>query len=513
MSSSSSFAVKPIEHLIVPSQVPSNDFGPGTKLINDTIHSHLELQRYVLDVADTPHTQRLRDLKQLGTTALVFPGATHDRFSHVVGTSFLSGEFVRGIYANRRDPHGSRLGGLFENEAQFERAVQLVETAGLVHDLGHGPFSHAWDSVFLPKILRHGDAFREHPNMQHEARSVMLFEDLVERNGIDLEKDEVRAICAMIQGGKPSGKDNSSLVPGFAYDVVANSKHGLDLDKLDYIPRDCYSLHLPLGFDSRRLMRFAKVVGEDICFHQKEIYSVYQLYLTRFQLHRTVYNHMTALSLDAMCMDAFLEADEALGLSEAILDPTEFLRLSDSTLTMIEHSREQNLKSARDIIYRIRRRKLYRFVDEGLVPPGSTRKMTEQDVVSRQNNNSGIILRPEDIVIFIVKLNFGCGDRNPVDDVLFFKDWEDQNPRYIGSDFSFVVPKVFEERIVRVYLKKLFADRANELRAMETVKAAFRRCIEDFGFSGILSPMGFALHSSTDGAVSDGSSHSKRLRL
>jgi hypothetical protein len=138
----------------VPSQVPSHS-GERVKLVNDSVHSHLELQSYVLDVLDTPTVQRLRDLKQLGSTYYVFPGASHNRFEHVVGTSFLAGEFVRGLYSNPRDPYIRTQ--VFETARQFSETVKLVEIAGLCHDLGHGPFSHSWDYVFLPKVTRHGD--------------------------------------------------------------------------------------------------------------------------------------------------------------------------------------------------------------------------------------------------------------------------------------------------------------------------------------------------------------------
>lgn len=183
----------------------------------------------------------------------------------------MAGEFVRGLYHNHRDPYIR--GDIFDCERQFEDSVKLVEIAGLCHDLGHGPFSHSWDYTFLPKVTRHGDGFRSHPHMLHEARSIMLFEHMVESNNIDLDRDQIRAVSAIIEGGKPKNPDASSLAPGFIFDVVANSKHGVDVDKLDYISRDVRHLNLPLGFDYKRLMKFAKVVDENICFHRKEIYS------------------------------------------------------------------------------------------------------------------------------------------------------------------------------------------------------------------------------------------------
>jgi deoxynucleoside triphosphate triphosphohydrolase SAMHD1 len=215
---------------------------------------------------------------------------------------------------------------------------------------------------------------------------------------------------------------------------------------------------------------------------------LYAQFLTRYHLHRTVYNHRTALALDAMIMDAFQEADPVLEISDAICDAESFLRLSDSLLIRIEHSREANLGSARAIIDRIRRRRLYRFVDETLLPKGSARRVSERDVVSFQDtSSSGVSLRPEDLLIFTVKLNFGRGLTNPVESVYFFKEWEDSEPVQVTSDqFSFVLPAVFEERIVRIYLTRYFPDRDEERRAMESLKTAFRRCVKSLGLGGHL---------------------------
>lgn len=452
--------------------------GERVKIINDPIHSHLELRAHVLEILDTPAVQRLRDLKQLGGTYLVYPGASHNRFEHSVGVSHLSGSFVRGLYRNRRDPLAS---DLFDNERNFDRGMKLVEVAGLCHDLGHGPFSHMFDHVFLPQVQRHGTTFMDNPHTEHEQRSVMLFEHLIDEQNLDWDREHVRHIGHMIAGNRPSASNPSSLTPRFLYDVVANEPHGIDTDKWDYLSRDVHNLGLPgSGFDHRRLMKFAKVVDSDICFHRKEIFNVYHLFLTRFQLHRTVYNHRAALSIDAMITDALLHADQPLEISDAINDAESFLRLSDSLLYTIEHSRDTNLKAARDIIKRLRYRKLYAFVDECLLPTGTSCKLTEQDITTHQDAAKwGIDLRPQDIVLSKVSLNFGRKDRNPVENVLFFTDWEDTNPSNIPtSKVSYVVPAVFEEKILRLYLRRAF-DTPDELqRAKQAAKHAFRRCVQ-----------------------------------
>jgi deoxynucleoside triphosphate triphosphohydrolase SAMHD1 len=477
------------DDFFITSQVNSAS-GERVKVINDPIHSHIELRSHVLEVLDTPAVQRMRDLKQLGGTYLVYPGASHNRFEHSVGVSHLSGSFVHGLYRNARDPDAA---ALFDNERHFQDAVKLVEVAGLCHDLGHGPFSHMFDHVFLPSVTRHGAAFASHPHMEHENRSVMLFEHLVDEGNLDWDRERIRHIGHMIAGGRPNRLDASSLTPRFLYEIVANEQHGIDTDKWDYLSRDVYNLGLPgSGFDHRRLMKFAKVSGDSIAFHRKEIFNVYHLFLTRFQLHRTVYNHRAALSIDAMITDAFLLADQTLQISDAILDAPSFMRLTDSVLYRIEHSTDSSLMSARSIVDRIRRRKLYRFVDECLLPEGSRRRVTEQDITTSQNAGRwGVDLRPEDIVISNVALNFGRKDKNPVESVLFFKDWEDTNPVHIpSSKVSYVLPTAFEERITRVYLRRQFDSSADEQQAVGAARDAFRRCMHRLNLGSPLPPSG-----------------------
>ncbi|TRY75984.1 hypothetical protein DNTS_010892 [Danionella cerebrum] len=142
-------------------------FSPESmKVFNDPIHGHIELHPLLLRFIDTPQFQRLRHIKQLGGTYLVFPGASHNRFEHSVGVGYLAG--CLGMALRDRQPE----------LCITKQDVLCVQIAGLCHDLGHGPFSHMFDGLFIPKA-------RPGKKWKHEMASVQMFDHLVQENALE----------------------------------------------------------------------------------------------------------------------------------------------------------------------------------------------------------------------------------------------------------------------------------------------------------------------------------------
>lgn len=221
------------------------------KIFNDPIHGHIEISALAVKVIDTPHFQRLRDISQLGGVYMVFPGAASNRFEHCLGVCYLARVFVQQLRENQPDL-------ISDSDAL------CVEIAALCHDLGHGPFSHLYDGKFLPRVLGNHD-------FSHEHASVAILDLLIEENNLlpifesfGLGRDDIHFIKELIlgdEGEAPAGFAWKGRGEGkeFLYDIVANKRNGIDVDKFDYFARDCHVLGLSKSFDALRLMKFARV--------------------------------------------------------------------------------------------------------------------------------------------------------------------------------------------------------------------------------------------------------------
>ncbi|XP_012514395.1 PREDICTED: deoxynucleoside triphosphate triphosphohydrolase SAMHD1 [Propithecus coquereli] len=267
------------------------------KVINDPIHGHIELHPLLIRIIDTPQFQRLRYIKQLGGGYYVFPGASHNRFEHSLGVGYLAGCLVRALCEKQPELQIS------------ERDMLCVQIAGLCHDLGHGPFSHMFDGRFIP-LARPELKWTEVGNLydmfhtrnclhrrayQHKVGNIidkMITDALlkadpyIEITGAEGKKyristsiDDMEAFTKLTVGflvfqwpykGRPKEKS-------FLYEIVANKRNGIDVDKWDYFARDCHHLGIQNNFDYKRFIKFARVCEVDnkmlICTRDKILYS------------------------------------------------------------------------------------------------------------------------------------------------------------------------------------------------------------------------------------------------
>ncbi|EGG23663.1 HD phosphohydrolase domain-containing protein [Cavenderia fasciculata] len=417
----------------------------ASKVINDVVHGHMDVPNYILDFVDSVQFQRLRDLKQLGTTSFVFPCASHHRFEHSLGVSHLAGKFIDKIKSTQPELE------ITEDDQKF------VRIAGLCHDLGHGPFSHAFESW----------ANSTGKKFHHEEMSLKMLNYLIDDKGLDYSTDDVRFIGSLITGEPyTTGKR-------FMYDIVANHRNSVDVDKFDYLARDSYCLGRAIVCDFTRLMEFSRVIDDEICFCSKEVYNLYELFHTRYSLHKIVYTHKVGKAIEYMVSDALSAADPYLKISDQLDDPKEFINLTDSILQRIEYSKEPELKEARQIIRNIRTRNLYKFVDEVIIPVGSQFAKQLPPTLSQEIAKVGNDLLESDFIIHDLKLNYAFKDKDPVESTHFYTRYDDSTKVQILKEHaSHLIPSQFQESRVRIFCKTK--------EKCENVQIAFRKVLKNY---------------------------------
>eukprot|EP00959_Pyramimonas_sp_CCMP1952_P273219 5711068-Pyramimonas_sp.AAC.1 len=379
------------------------------RVINDDVWGHLYFKSQFWDVIDTEEFQRLRDLKQLGTTYYVYPGATHNRFEHSLGVCYLGMEQTLKFRGIQRELELN----------SFD--INAIGYAGLCHDLGHGPFSHVFENEFLKRAYaERATSYRSH----HEEHSVKIWERLIDKNNLDIESDMIKRVSALIE----SGLEGCPLTGEKTWlgELIANGRNSVDVDKIDYLKRDAQNCNVKISCDLRRLIMHTKVIDNEICFKSNNVGNLYQLFHDRGSMHDRVYTHKKGKAVEYMIVDALLAADRAKDreYSNSINDMEEYLRLDDTLLRSIELERTGEsdshscMREAQDIIKRIRKRDLYKYVHEYVVPThlmGGYKEVTAEDIIGCQKMDGTIPggLRPEDIIVQNLKIDYCKKDKNP----------------------------------------------------------------------------------------------------
>jgi uncharacterized protein len=335
----------------------------SAKIIRDPLYNYigipLPLDAWLLEVLDAPEIQRLRRIHQLGVSYLTYPGADHNRLAHSLGVVHL----MRQAFQRLRE---------IQDDAQVNRAREPLLAAALVHDVGHGPFSH----LFEPCL-----------GIDHEEWSERII--LSEESGVHKALKHVdpslpRTVAALIN------KDNQDH-PGWQKYLLSSQ---LDMDRLDYLRRDSLFTGAGYGhFDWYRLINTFEMYegndsGRDIVWAEKSMLAVEEYIFSRFYMYQNVYLHKTTRGFEKMLeamwgrarrfhdeggdvslvptIKDFWEADARAKRDPAAPGPTarQYLAIEEFTvLSQIQNWTTHEDRSLNDLARRFMERKRFSMVE------------------------------------------------------------------------------------------------------------------------------------------------------
>ena len=281
------------------------------KVIRDSIHGDIQLTEHEIKIVDTPEFQRLRRIKQLGMTYLVYPSANHTRFEHSLGVMHIAGRIAKKLC-------------LSEDE------YILVRLGALLHDIGHCPLSHSSERLLLTYL-----------NTTHEA----LAKEIITNSEIkDIIRDHgysEKEVIEVLEGKK-----------GYLSKIISSS---LDADRMDYLVRDAHHTGVAYGIiDLDRIITTIAIKENTLAIEHRGLRAVEALLVARFLMMPTVYLHHTSRIADAM----FLKAME-ISIEEKLLRSSDLWKMDDYSITCFLRNCEH--RYLKDIAKRLDTRRLFKI--------------------------------------------------------------------------------------------------------------------------------------------------------
>ena len=275
----------------------------------------------------------------------------------------------------------------------------MFQLAGLLNDVGHGPFSHLFDDVFLSD--------NQSPMAHHEQRSVAIVAKLLNESSYTYSVEEIAFVQSLIAPNK--GQE------GFLYHIVANQVNHLDVDKMEYIKRDARACGLSSGgfdTDTMRIINAARVIDGHICYHKKVYEDIYNLFQTRYRLHITVYRHPAVVAIYHMVADAMRVS--GIPFEESIQCINDFCKYDDGILDTLRYQNNE----AGSIIRRIDERKLYKVAVTYKKSQPWDNVPTVGDIIAHCTDNT---ISEKDIIVDFCCVGFiGKADGHPMDSIRFY---------------------------------------------------------------------------------------------
>jgi HD superfamily phosphohydrolase len=306
---------------------------PEATVLRDAVWGDIALGPRELAAIDTSDFQRLRRVKQLGLTDLVFPGARHSRFEHSIGVFHLAGLVFR------------RLRSLPETPRPADADERAFLAASLLHDVGHYPFSHAIEELEVDQVRRHTDI----------ARDLITTGDLADV--LTRDWDVEPKLVAMLVAGPGPGDEPPTEMQGLLRSVLDS---GLDVDKLDYLVRDARGANVPYGVvDVQRLIGSLGVWRDAdgrvaLAVEGKGVSALQSLVFAKHLMFATVYWHHACRAALVMLLRAVQEALRAGSIGPEAIERSD----DEALLSMLTAAEVPGLSAS--LARRLRNRRLYK---------------------------------------------------------------------------------------------------------------------------------------------------------
>ena len=306
-----------------------------TRYVRDPVQGYIGLTDIEKRVIDTLPVQRLRGIKQLSIGSIAYPGGDHTRFAHSLGVMHIAGQIVERLRASVT---------ISDDE------WQAVRLAGLLHDIGHGPFSHSSEEILV-----------KYRGLNHE----QLGKEVVEKSELaDVLKGcgfEPKEIIDLTFGKEAKGKR-------YLHQITASQ---VDADKLDFLVRDSYYTGVEYGrIDISRLVQAMDVVGDEIAIDLKALYALEAFMIARYEMFLAVYYHRSVRAAEIMLHKAMDYTHDIIGLT-TFKNIDEFLRMDDAyVLTKlreldpdaVDPEKRGLVEKAKNLMARLDRRDLLKAV-------------------------------------------------------------------------------------------------------------------------------------------------------
>ena len=262
------------------------------KILNDPVYGFITIpSELIFAIIDHPYFQRLRRIKQLGLTDFIYPGALHTRFHHALGAMHLMSITLDNL----------RNKGHEINNEEYEAALIAI----LLHDIGHGPFSHALEFSLLKDI-------------HHESMSLMIIKSLNKEFNNQLD------LALKIFTGKYERK--------FFHQLVSSQ---LDIDRLDYLQRDCYFTGVSEGtIGADRIIKMMNIKDDALVIEEKGIYSIENFLSARRLMYWQVYLHKTTVSAEKMLINLISRAKDVQQSGVNLKGSDAFIHLLQNNYTL-----------------------------------------------------------------------------------------------------------------------------------------------------------------------------------